>query len=612
MTLKFAEVFRHRTIRFFSDKAELPADTMKRPEVTQHSEITIWLLQREDTPFLCLSFFASVLLHGLLFVILAATRIFQPFAGVSGEFELVWFSPSPMESERMAREKKPGSPAQYAARKGVKRAYGTRAQKHRTARQRKALPPTERTSLAVSSPSSRVLVAPEKPDTKPLSAEADAEMIVSRFGGKVVDIVGKDIEIPVYEVFSAAQKSPDQRAMVQYFPDADNYVDDTPLTMTMQEEAVPLSARNPAGTGAVKRVEQPVAKAEPVVASVAKKEAVPTEPLHGKPVDDALTRKEKSVPPSVAKRGTMQEKTMAVRERPVQHRQSSSVVRTVPEARSPVRGTVAIPREQPRVAAVPVPAPGKPVVTGRSVSHSAARETVRPRSPEVVPPGIFREKQVSDKVKEEAKAEAKVEARTEATPVPATPVTKVELKAEPKAESKAQPLLGKPSPVVPEKPRAIFVPPLSGDLKIVITGGEDVKVEAVFREFRKARRGRPLTRGEARNTRSVTLKRARTTLNVHETVIEIAEEGVYDLRVRSADGKPVTAAFVLKICESGHGAVTKKLGRRTLPDGALLARILMPEGILWDDEAYFSGSMEDSDSVTRFHTDTGLVWREFR
>jgi hypothetical protein len=179
-------------------------------------------------------------------------------------------------------------------------------------------------------------------------------------------------------------------------------------------------------------------------------------------------------------------------------------------------------------------------------------------------------------------------------------------------EPKPKPVLGKPSPVEPEKPRSIFLPPLAGDLKIIITGEEGIKVEAVFREFRKARRGRPMTRGEARNTRNIPLKRARTHLNIYETVIEIAEEGVYDLTVRSADGKPLTAAFVLKIHESGKGAVTKNLGKRTLPDGALLARILMPEAILWDDESYFTGTMEDSDSITRFNTETGLVWREFR
>jgi len=37
----------------------------------------------------------------------------------------------------------------------------------------------------------------------------------------------------------------------------------------------------------------------------------------------------------------------------------------------------------------------------------------------------------------------------------------------------------------------------------------------------------------------------------------------------------------------------------------------MPDAILWDDESAFSGSMEDSNSVTKFNSETGLVWKEY-
>jgi len=37
----------------------------------------------------------------------------------------------------------------------------------------------------------------------------------------------------------------------------------------------------------------------------------------------------------------------------------------------------------------------------------------------------------------------------------------------------------------------------------------------------------------------------------------------------------------------------------------------MPEGILWEDEAAFSGSMEDSEGVTKFNSETGLLWKEY-
>ena len=35
------------------------------------------------------------------------------------------------------------------------------------------------------------------------------------------------------------------------------------------------------------------------------------------------------------------------------------------------------------------------------------------------------------------------------------------------------------------------------------------------------------------------------------------------------------------------------------------------EAILWDDESAFSGSMPDSNSVTKFNAATGLAWKEY-
>jgi hypothetical protein len=33
---------------------------------------------------------------------------------------------------------------------------------------------------------------------------------------------------------------------------------------------------------------------------------------------------------------------------------------------------------------------------------------------------------------------------------------------------------------------------------------------------------------------------------------------------------------------------------------------------LWSDDSFFSGSIEDSESVTKFNTDTGIVWKEYK
>ena len=153
---------------------------------------------------------------------------------------------------------------------------------------------------------------------------------------------------------------------------------------------------------------------------------------------------------------------------------------------------------------------------------------------------------------------------------------------------------------------------MTGDLKLIITGDVDVKVDVFFRSYAKSRRSKPLTRWEAQNRRSVLPKVIRTGKNVHEAVVEITEEGIYTIVVQPDNGKQGTAELVLKIHESRPGATTKKLGSRKIDGKYEVARILMPDGILWDDDKYFTGDMEDSDSVTKFHTGTGLMWKEYK
>jgi hypothetical protein len=37
---------------------------------------------------------------------------------------------------------------------------------------------------------------------------------------------------------------------------------------------------------------------------------------------------------------------------------------------------------------------------------------------------------------------------------------------------------------------------------------------------------------------------------------------------------------------------------------------VLPDAVFWDDEKFFSGSIEDSDSITKFNAETGFVWKE--
>jgi hypothetical protein len=43
-----------------------------------------------------------------------------------------------------------------------------------------------------------------------------------------------------------------------------------------------------------------------------------------------------------------------------------------------------------------------------------------------------------------------------------------------------------------------------------------------------------------------------------------------------------------------------------------ILKILMPEGIRWDDTDYFDGNIENSESITRYNKNDHLVWRELK
>lgn len=172
-----------------------------------------------------------------------------------------------------------------------------------------------------------------------------------------------------------------------------------------------------------------------------------------------------------------------------------------------------------------------------------------------------------------------------------------------------------------EKPRKIakakglFMPPLFGDLKLEVVAKDEVlqrmKVSVLFREFRESRRNRPFTKAEAMREQTLAPKIVRTGEKTLQAIIETTGEGVYDFRLEGEPERSIEASFLVKVFEKSAKAMTRHLGTRVIANKASIEKILMPEGILWDDPVAFSGSLEDSDSVTRFNTDTGLVWKEY-
>ena len=171
-----------------------------------------------------------------------------------------------------------------------------------------------------------------------------------------------------------------------------------------------------------------------------------------------------------------------------------------------------------------------------------------------------------------------------------------------------------PSALLSQKPsesQGLVIPAVHGDLKLIVVGGDEVKLTFLLREYPKSRRNRPLTRTEAHRTQKLTPTVVKTTEQTRQAVIETAAEGVYILIAETEAGYPTEADFTIEFFEVSAKRRIKSLGTKNVSGSVVIAKVLMPEGILWDDESAFTGSMLDSDSTTKFNARTGLIWKEY-
>lgn len=173
------------------------------------------------------------------------------------------------------------------------------------------------------------------------------------------------------------------------------------------------------------------------------------------------------------------------------------------------------------------------------------------------------------------------------------------------------PVKSEPLAEKPPEPRGIVATSLHGDLKMIISGDSGVRLVVLFREYPKSRRDRPLTRSEARREQRIQPVIARSNQETREAVVETARDGIYIFAAEPERGDKAKATFTLKVFETGRRERTAEIGTRTITGKSVLARVLMREGILWDDESAFTGSIEDSESTTKFNANSGLYWKEY-
>lgn len=167
---------------------------------------------------------------------------------------------------------------------------------------------------------------------------------------------------------------------------------------------------------------------------------------------------------------------------------------------------------------------------------------------------------------------------------------------------------GKQPPIKESNPEGITLPPIKGDIKVIVQSEGNVIVKINFINYPRAKHNKAITRNEARELKKLTPIIVRNANHTIEAVIEHATDGIYVVLVEPKDDKPIEGNFSLKLLDSA----IKSVGKRKVAGPTEIARILMPEGVLWSDDNAFSGNIEDSESITKFNADTGLIWKEYR
>lgn len=100
-------------------------------------------------------------------------------------------------------------------------------------------------------------------------------------------------------------------------------------------------------------------------------------------------------------------------------------------------------------------------------------------------------------------------------------------------------------------------------------------------------------------------------LGVKRVFLAKAEKGSYIFVIMNKDEKAYEADVVFRLFEGKEGERIKEFKTVGLPPDAVIQfKFILPEALFWDDEYYFTGAIESSNTLTKFSEKTGLIWKE--
>ncbi len=150
---------------------------------------------------------------------------------------------------------------------------------------------------------------------------------------------------------------------------------------------------------------------------------------------------------------------------------------------------------------------------------------------------------------------------------------------------------------------------------------KDIRIELIFYEIEKPaistslfKKAHPKERAKE-NDKKLEIKEVGEYVKGRGYKIEYyllnAEKGTYTFVIENKDKKTYHADAVFYIYQEKSGERIRKYADIMIKnDDVKKIKFILPEAVFWDDEDYFSGSIEDARSVTKFNYNTGLSWKE--
>lgn len=573
----------------------------------------VWLLDKKDDKGLFWPFIGSLCLHGVLLLILATTAVFYPPTGSAERFNFIWVNTDSI----------PGEPSASTA---------------PSAEQQKPEPPDRYETIAP--PESSAADDIDTPSADDQSEPEVSMVVASKALRKKLKAAALSVTEPVRKEPVDSQPSAADLAEAKHLLQEKAERDRLAAEMArMQLLAAERAAREQAELQrfAKEKTEREVAMAlklererqarelaeqQRIAAEIAERDRLATEKAAAEKAESEQFAVEKAEAERLAAERAAREKAerdRLAREKAARERLAAALAeeKRLARQRAELERLAALRAEQERIAAARAAAAARE--ERLAAEKAAAEKAEKARLAQIK---AERERAASLRAKQERIARAKASA----APAPSMPSISQALATKSAAipgeggnqleQERKQSI---PVPSSAKKVKADVSPEVSlmlatvyGDLKLVVAGTDQLKYRALFKAFPKHRRDRPMTKSESAREQKVVSLVLRTVDNSTEVIIKSTLEGIYVLFAEPDGQEAVTTNFSLKLYEATSRAKAKNLGRKTVSGKTIVARVLMPEGILWDDEAAFTGSLEDSDSVTKFNSETGLMWKEYR